>query len=88
MFRPVGKGDKEMTGEQDQCLECLEQARLLGMGAERELKLMADRAELIAALRRLVVFLGHVAEDGYDPFRADPLIAQARALLDRLEKQT
>ena len=43
-----------MTGEQDQCLECLEQARLLGMGAERELKLMAERdalkKELAAAL--------------------------------------
>ena len=35
-----------MTGEQDQCLECLEQARLLGMGAERELKLMAERDAL------------------------------------------
>jgi len=32
-----------MSDKQEQCLECLEQARLLGMGAERELKLMAER---------------------------------------------
>ena len=69
-----------MSNEQEQCLECLEQARLLGMGAERELKLMAERDELRKALQELLVFLGHTAEDGYDPFKADPLIDRARAL--------
>jgi hypothetical protein len=43
-----------MTGKQKQCLECLEQTRLLGMGADRELKLMVERdalkQELAAAL--------------------------------------
>jgi hypothetical protein len=77
-----------MSNEQEQCLECLEQARLLGMGAERELKLMAERDELRKALQELLVFLGHTAEDGYDPFKADPLIDRARALLNRVEKQT
>jgi hypothetical protein len=77
-----------MSNEQEQCLECLEQARLLGMGAERELKLMAERDELRKALQGLLVFLGHTAEDGYDPFKADPLIDRARALLNRVEKQT
>jgi hypothetical protein len=77
-----------MSNEQEQCLECLEQARLLGMGAERELKLMAERDVLRKALQELLVFLGHTAEDGYDPFKADPLIDRARALLNRVEKQT
>jgi hypothetical protein len=40
-----------MSNEQEQCLECLEQARLLGMGAERELKLMAERDNLLALIR-------------------------------------
>jgi hypothetical protein len=48
--------------------EALEQARLLGMGAERELRLMAERDEARAAVKRLAGALelleSNVFEDG------------------------
>lgn len=44
--------------------EALEQARLLGMGAERELRLMAERDEARAAVKRLTGALVNMLDDG------------------------
>ncbi len=49
---PEREGDREVS-ESQMCLECLEQARLLGMGAERELRLIAERDELRKTLHRI-----------------------------------
>ena len=51
--------------------EALEQARLLGMGAERELKLMAERDEARRAVKRLA---GCPTDAEYDRATQDPVV--------------
>ena len=56
------------------CAECLEQARLLGMSAERELSLRAQRAVMQATNNELCRQL----TEAYDPVPAADTTAQLR----------
>jgi hypothetical protein len=48
-------------------------------------QLVADRAELVESARGLLHVLGQSAENGYDPFAAEPFVDRLRALLARIE---
>lgn len=65
--------------------ECLEQSRLNGMGAERELKLMAHRDSALAALevvREKVAFIGNVAHAEGDTAGICDHVVEALAAAD------
>jgi len=51
-----------MTQRDEARAEALEQARLLGMGADRELRLMAERDEAREAVKRLAAALDKLVE--------------------------
>lgn len=57
--------------------DCIEQARILGMGAERELKLIAENEALLAALKDLCKHFYHLYDSDW------PALARARAALAR-----
>jgi len=59
---------RAMTAERDAAIaECHEQARLNGMGSEREAKLMAERDALTARLAACERVVEAVADEGMDP---------------------